>query len=101
MPSIIPDELNQQNDQKFQPTLDAITNNQPESVQPNINFSNPQQENIQDLLILSQQEKQNDIQVHSGSKMWHINSETHVGLMIIDDFQFPIWWKATLWFLLE
>ena len=48
--------------------LDATTNSQPESVQPNINVSNPQQENIQNLLDLSQQEKQNDIQVHSGSK---------------------------------
>ena len=84
--------------------MDEIFDNQPESAQPSISVSNPQQENIQDLIDLSQQEEQNDIQVHSGSKMWHIvNSETMWGrLMIIDDFQFPtIWWKATLWFSLE
>ena len=68
MPSTIPDELDQPNEPKFQLTLDEIIDNEPESVQPNINVSNPQQENIQDLLDLSQQEKQNDIQVHSGSK---------------------------------
>ena len=69
MPSTIPDELDQPNGPKFQLTLDEISDNQPESVQPNINISNSQQENIQDLLDLSQQEEQNDIQVHSGSKM--------------------------------
>ena len=68
MPSTIPDELDQPNEPKFQPTVDEIFDNQPESVQQNINVSNPQQENIQDLLDFSQQEKQSDIQVHSGSK---------------------------------
>ena len=63
------DELHQPNEPKFQPTLDEITNNQPENVLPNISVSNQQ-----DLLIVSQQEEQNvfqqqqqDIQVHSGS----------------------------------
>ena len=69
LPSNIPDELDQTNEPKFQLTFDEIFDNQPESVQPNINVSNPQQENIQDLLDLSKQEEQNDIQVHSGSKM--------------------------------
>ena len=68
MPSNIPDELDQTNEPKFQLTFDEIFDNQPESAQPSINVSNPQQENIQDLLDLSKQEKQNDIQVHSGSK---------------------------------
>ena len=68
MPSTIPDELDQPNEPKFQLTLDEIFDNQPENVQPNNSVSNLQQENIQDLLDLSQQEKQNDIQVHSGSK---------------------------------
>ena len=67
MPSTIPDELDQPNEPNFQVTVDEIFDNQPESVQPNINVSNPQQENIQDLPDLLQQEKQNDIQVHSGS----------------------------------
>ena len=48
--------------------MDEIFDNQPESAQPSISVSNQQQENIQDLLDLSKQEKQNDIQVHSGSK---------------------------------
>ena len=68
LPSTIPDELDQPNEPKFQPTLDEITDNQPESVQQNNSVSNQQQENTQDLLNLSQQEKQTDIQVHSGSK---------------------------------
>ena len=68
LPSTIPEELDQPNEPIFQLTVDEIFDNQPESVQPNINVSNPQQENIQDLLDLSQQETQNDIQVHSGSK---------------------------------
>ena len=68
MPSTIPDELDQPNEPNFQLTVNEIFDDQPESVQQNINVSNPQQENIQDLLDLSQQEKQNDIQVHSGSK---------------------------------
>ena len=68
MPSTIPDELDQPNEPNFQVTVDEIFDNQPESVQPNINVSNLQEENIQDLLDLSQQETQNDIQVHSGSK---------------------------------
>ena len=77
LPSTIPDELDQPDEPKFQLTLDEIFDNQPESVQQNINVSNSQQENIQDLLDLSQQEKQNE--VHSGSKKWHINSETMWG----------------------
>ena len=75
LPSAIPDELDQPNEPKFQLTLDEIIDNQPESVQPNNSVSNQQQENIQDLFDL----KQNDIQVHSGSKKWHINSETMWG----------------------
>ena len=65
MPSTIPEELDQPNEPIFQLTVDEIFDNQPESAQPSISVSNQQQ----DLLDLSKQEEQNDIQVHSGSKM--------------------------------